>query len=117
MTRTAVSAADSKSVRKRNDGFDSRVTHMSKTKTLRTRVYLCVIDNPGLSASEIAKKLGALSSSVSAILYVLQKNKVLVRSPGTGPRGGNTYKVRRILPLPPTRFERILSPGAKEPLT
>jgi hypothetical protein len=64
--------------------------------------------HPGLSATQIAKAVGAKSGTISGQLHLLCHQKRLTRKPGLGPRGGYGY----FSPTPPktkTAWQHILA--------
>lgn len=61
------------------------------SETLSLRILWAVKIRPGLSAFEIAKKLGSNSSDVSSILLRMTKRGLVTRAKGDGPKGGYGY--------------------------
>lgn len=64
---------------------------MSQSVILKLRVMDFVRDNPGKSASQIAKALSEGPASVSSLLKKLCDMREMRRLPGKGPRGGYGY--------------------------
>ena len=60
-------------------------------ESIRVRCLRFVEENPGLTATMIAKELCVLLSSLSSILLALCEEGELRRQGGVGPRGGFGY--------------------------
>lgn len=70
---------------------------MKRPGSITTRVLQTLKDEPSLTATELAHRIGEKPASVSVAVLRLFKEGKIIRSLKPGPRGGKTYK----LPPPP----------------
>ncbi len=67
--------------------------------TQKAQVLRCVRNHPNLSATQVARKLNLLPSSVSSLLLRMLKDGEVTRrrnNPLRGPRGGFVYRMTNL---------------------
>ncbi len=74
---------------------------------LRERIIWLLNRSPWLSASQIARRVGARTPSVASEVRKMVIAGVLDCQRGKGPRGGNGYALAKPINLP-TWYDRIL---------